>query len=535
MPLFSYFHRPSLLGATWELLLDPATWCFLVGGIVLIAWRRGNSSSSSPTPNAQSPIPNRPFLPFVQSLAWFLVPVLLWLPIRAGILLTIYLHDVVWMDLGPDWIEAAMLPMRLFWSTPVHLLLLAGPVLLAWRLVPRVSRRTPGSEEETARSNQKSAVRNPQSRVPHSYSRHAAAGLLTVAAVACLGAAIFWDPPGQPKKGRILIEDNRWLGNSIWDQTKPDKRWERTRTDKPYNTEWYGELSGYNYYCITEYARHYFEKIDAVPHGLQPDATEMDTVWPLTDALLADYDVLVIKIPGRPFADDEINAVERFVRNGGGLLMIGDHTNVYGHATYLNRIARRFGFSYRYDCLLGVDKPWEDHYDPPLVPHPIVQGLREMDFATSNSIDPGTSDGRGVMRAAGLKNLTPDYFAFNLQPTAEDRPQMRTGRSSSFGRRDAGGAGSRPSPTRPASPTSASSSRERRSCGWECSNGSTIAALGSTRAIRSWQSVWCSWSSGYGGRGDGAADGWPWWDAGCWVGCWPSALSDWPTARRCLP
>ena len=76
-------------------------------------------------------------------------------------------------------------------------------------------------------------------------------------------------------------------------------------------------------------------------------------------------------------------------------MMIGDHTNVYGHATYLNRVARRFGFSYRYDCLLGIDKP----SGRPLRPAAGAASDRpgpppEMDFATSNSVDPGMSGGR---------------------------------------------------------------------------------------------------------------------------------------------
>jgi hypothetical protein len=50
-----------------------------------------------------------------------------------------------------------------------------------------------------------------------------------------------------------------------------------------------------------------------------------------------------------------------------------------------------------------------------------------MDFATSTSIAPGTSDGRGAIRSVGLKDSPPDYHAFNLEGPPIDRPEMRYG------------------------------------------------------------------------------------------------------------
>ena len=153
-----------------------------------------------------------------------------------------------------------MLPMRLFWSTPIHLLLLAGPVLLAWRLAPRPSRAGNGARRRalarrSPASGSGEGPRPVRSTLPDGRS---AGGRRAwdASARACSGT-----PSGSPRSGRILIEDNRWTGDSIWDRTRNDKRWQRTRTNKPYDTEWYGELSGYNYYCITEYARHFFPEV----------------------------------------------------------------------------------------------------------------------------------------------------------------------------------------------------------------------------------------------------------------------------------
>ena len=69
-------------------------------------------------------------------------------------------------------------------------------------------------------------------------------------------------------------------------------------------------------------------------------------------------DVLVIKIPTTRYTKDEAEAVVRFVQQGGGLLLIGDHTNYEGSATTMNDITRPMGFIFRDDLLFGFsDRP----------------------------------------------------------------------------------------------------------------------------------------------------------------------------------
>jgi hypothetical protein len=41
--------RVHYLGATWELMLDPATWCFLIGGVVLLSLRTWDRSHTETT------------------------------------------------------------------------------------------------------------------------------------------------------------------------------------------------------------------------------------------------------------------------------------------------------------------------------------------------------------------------------------------------------------------------------------------------------------------------------------------------------
>ena len=117
------------------------------------------------------------------------------------------------------------------------------------------------------------------------------------------------------------------------------KVWERT--DKPFDTTWYGHLSGYNYYCIYDYCSRFY--------------TMSRLTKPIDDEALGECDVLILKVPTRPYSPEEIETVGRFVKRGGGLLLIGEHTNVFGTGTYLNAVARTFGFPVVLITIQGIN------------------------------------------------------------------------------------------------------------------------------------------------------------------------------------
>jgi hypothetical protein len=375
-----------LFGATWELLLDPPTWCFLVGGVVLLWWQnRAGPQRELDGPGGPS------YSRRVGLAARFLLVVALWLPLRAALLIAVYLDRVLRLEY-----DAPMDSMKLFWNPWVLLAMLAGPVLLAWA---SARRRTPPAVGQGADLPEMPQIGNrPQAFM----TRYALGAVLALLAVGLVGLGIFWEPAGARKQGRVLVEEC---------YPNPELVWERT--DRPYDTTWYGERAGYNYYCIFDYCNRYYH------------VARQTT--PLCDAALENCDVLVLKIPTRPYSAEEIDAVVRFVARGGGLLLIGEHTDVFGSGTYLNAVAKRFGFAYRFDCLFGIDSVYEEHFDRPLAPHPMIQYMPAMDFAISCSIDPGTSHGRAVICNTGLKNLTADYHADNFYPQPLDSAEMRYG------------------------------------------------------------------------------------------------------------
>jgi hypothetical protein len=427
------------LGATWELLLDPATLLFFVGGLAMLAVRgaschpersEGSIQASDEILRCAQDDWCYPWRSWIANARRLALVVVAWLPVRAGLLMALYLHRVLRSD--PD---RPLHAMNHFFSPWTLLLLLIVPVLLAWRFVRVGNQRSPASiesEDESARSAAASTRRKENGTTqsqeldapppsiqlgtesPHPLSLSTSAHRLSIAAglialaVALFTAAISWCPTGARKDGRVMVVERH-------------SKWEPTT--KPYDTNWFAEPkpfpevdSGYNYARIYRYLGQYYD----MSRLLENDKINDDT--------LAKCDVLVIKTPTERYSPEEAAAVVRFVENGGGLLLIGDHTNYERSATIMNDMTRPMGFIFRDDVLFSFgESPDEQLYVKPAVSHPAVQHVPHMDFAVSCSIDPGSSHGRPVLVNTGLWSMGPEYHHENFLPVPNHCPEMRYG------------------------------------------------------------------------------------------------------------
>lgn len=355
------------VGATWELLLAPATACFLAGGSLLLildnARRRTGLRSA------------------LHDLLTLLLLCAAWVPLRAILLATVVLQQrlratpTTYPNVGETLI-----------STWVHIVLLIGFALI----VSLVIRRPAGNKKR---------VRTPRPDRPSTARQWCAAGACALG-IATLAFLYFWAPVGKRKEGRVMVVER----HSTWEPTT-----------EPYGTTVYGEAGSYNYAAAYEYCSQYYHMSRLLPD----DSIDGET--------LEGCDVLVIKTPTSRYTFEEVSAIVDFVNDGGSLLMIGDHTNVFNMNTYLNDISRHFGFTFRNDLLFRIGDPYRQMYYPPRIRHPILQYMPPMNFAVSCSIDPGSNRGRMVIRNVGLYNLPPAYHESNYHPQAEYRPYMQYG------------------------------------------------------------------------------------------------------------
>jgi hypothetical protein len=405
--VFRTVRETHRLAPTWELLLDPVTFCFLIGGAFFLGMR---IAAGVPTARRWSP--------WLRSLRILSIIVLAWLPLRAVLLMAIYVQRVLETD--PE--RSLYVTNHIFAPWPLLFYLLV-PALFAWRFVPCLLTIASGEEPE---------VRAANNTMP--LSRLLAMLAISFATVAIFTMAAHWSPVGKAKQGRVAVVER----HSAWEPTT-----------KPYDTTWYGEPAGYNYAAMYDYLGQYFEMSRILESGAIDDGT------------LEKCDVLIIKTPTERYSAREVEAVLRFVQRGGGVLFLGDHTNLDRMATTMNDMTRPMGFIFRDDLLFTNDrtsvrtldsaKPepvasddryfqlqdestapdertcYHQRFTPAWPPHPAVQHMPPMEFAVSCSIDPGASSGQAVMTSLGLWSMPPDYHMENYHPIPQHCAAMRYG------------------------------------------------------------------------------------------------------------
>lgn len=148
-----------------------------------------------------------------------------------------------------------------------------------------------------------------------------------------LQIALWLHLPGERKSGRILIDD---YYSNVWEPSA-----------KPFTTNEYGRESVYNMWLGRKYLEHFYSvKVNERP---------------LQEKDLRETDVLVIKTPIYRLGDEAVEMIESYVRKGGGLLLVGDHTDLMGMTSHLNEISKRFGIQFRFDATYDLTTGHDNH------------------------------------------------------------------------------------------------------------------------------------------------------------------------------
>lgn len=200
----------------------------------------------------------------------------------------------------------------------------------------------------------------------------AAFSLIFLMVFSFVGASLFQDP-GTAKNSRILIDEY----HSQWEDTI-----------RPVDTEWYGLLSTYNYYSWAQWLTSYY-------------SVTKNTNRTLTLELLTKYDILILKCPTQSYSLEEIHTIKDFVSNGGGLYLIGDHTNVFGMNSFLNQVSEQFGIRFNTDATYELGTGNLSVYQPDLIfSHPVIRHVNEFEFMTSCTVGPTS-----LLASATMENI----------------------------------------------------------------------------------------------------------------------------------
>jgi hypothetical protein len=93
---------------------------------------------------------------------------------------------------------------------------------------------------------------------------------------------------------------------------------------------------------------------------------------PLTEASLASADVAVVINPTEHLTTDERSRLMAFVRRGGGLVVLGDHTDIFGTQAPLNELLEPHGAAFRFDSAFTPGH-WRNNAG--FFPGPLTRGL----------------------------------------------------------------------------------------------------------------------------------------------------------------
>lgn len=143
----------------------------------------------------------------------------------------------------------------------------------------------------------------------------------------------------------------------------------------------------------------------------------------ITPQLLADYQLFYLFFPSQPapaLDPDELAALESWVRAGGGLFVVGEHSNANQNAQRLNPLLQRFGMKLSYATLVDAEATfafggWDKQRA--LVEHPVTRGVRALAVVSAGAIevDPAHPD-----RPQALAWSSPSAFLDSWDPQAAE-------------------------------------------------------------------------------------------------------------------
>jgi hypothetical protein len=224
-------------------------------------------------------------------------------------------------------------------------------------------------------------------------------GATALIVTGCLLGAMYLVPAGPRKEGTILFDE----AHGEWEST-----------EVPMTMDAYGLTTTYNYASLAEWLSYYY------PIGR--------IEGPIDDSALEGGSVLVLKTPSIPYSQAEIASIDAFVRRGGGLFVLGDHTNVFGTTTALNPVLRCFGVALNYDSTYRLSNgSFTTYVRPSPCLDPIMQHVTSFDFLTSCTARAPIDAYRTMADNCILSNQA-DYSTRDFFPTERYNLQSRFGR-----------------------------------------------------------------------------------------------------------
>jgi hypothetical protein len=219
-------------------------------------------------------------------------------------------------------------------------------------------------------------------------------------AAGMLVAAILYSPSAGVKQGRVVIDD---FYSGFW---------ERVGDGAMEN------LSPENLYSYSALPTVLSDKFKVrVAHDRS-----------LETLSVTDCDILILKTPCIPFTETEISNLHQYVAEGGGLFLIGDHSDLLGVSTNLNRVTEAWGLRFNNDSCNALSSGLFAKFTPTYAfEHPIMADVEEISFMTSCSLSVDNPHLSVVVPTVDMFSDPVDYSRPNFFGEMCPRPGQKFG------------------------------------------------------------------------------------------------------------
>lgn len=86
-------------------------------------------------------------------------------------------------------------------------------------------------------------------------------------------------------------------------------------------------------------------------------------------------DAIIIITPTKPFNDNEKRYIDQYIKKGGNVIYVVDHTDLFGHARVVNNIINKYGIEINYDAVYSPDNPYKTAF---MTNNPFSNKIRPM-------------------------------------------------------------------------------------------------------------------------------------------------------------
>jgi hypothetical protein len=209
--------------------------------------------------------------------------------------------------------------------------------------------------------------------------------LVTLGGLSAIGSALAQSAPGFAGAPRSSITFINSL-NGVWG-----------RSDRALDPTWFGDYSVYNHAVLVREAGRFLTVSVALESPIRPK--------------LQDGEIAVIATPEHPFEPHDIAELLRWVRSGGCLILVGDHTDIHGSSEVLNELLVELGAKLRFDAVAPIWRATQATYKWSLWQSTPtwLRGIRSVETLTPCSLETSLA-WSDVMPASGCGSTRGSYF-----------------------------------------------------------------------------------------------------------------------------